>query len=110
MTSQARVLNVLNNENPDRGVTDFQAVPEVWQKLKRTLKISNNDALLKALEIDCRWIYPEYKGLQTEIRPDGAFKGWGGSWLVTVCNEYGRYFIEYGNPTGTGSSSDWAMY
>lgn len=43
------------------------------------------------MEIDCRWIGPEYKGPASRTYADGTFEGWGGSILRRVTNKYGAY-------------------
>lgn len=91
MTSRERILRVVHGEHPDRGATDFQAVPEIWQRMKKRLGVSSDEAVLDALQIDCRWVAPPYKGKPAERRSDGAFKGWGGSWLTRVKNAFGEY-------------------
>jgi uroporphyrinogen decarboxylase len=91
MNSRERVLCTVNHVQPDRTPTDLQAVGEIWDGLKRYFQTKKDEDILEALEIDCRWVGPHYKGPAPENRPDGTYVGWGGSVLRKVYNKYGAY-------------------
>lgn len=91
MNSRERVLNSVSHCQSDRIPADFYAVGEVWDKLKRHFNTENSDAILNALNIDCRWIMPKYIGAPQVNYPDGSFETWSGSILKNVKNKFGTY-------------------
>lgn len=91
MNARERVLCAVHHVQPDRTPTDLQAVGEVWDGLRRYFQTQKDEEILTALEIDCRWVGPRYRGPAAESRPDGTFTGWGGSVLRKVHNKYGSY-------------------
>jgi len=52
MTSRQRWMALLNNEPADRVPTDYWAVPELHNRLKRELNCADDDALAERLHID----------------------------------------------------------
>ncbi|MCX7934288.1 MAG: uroporphyrinogen-III decarboxylase-like protein [Planctomycetota bacterium] len=54
MTPRERWLALLNREKPDRIPTDYQATPEVTERLIRDLDCGNYEGLLRRLHIDGR--------------------------------------------------------
>jgi uroporphyrinogen decarboxylase len=60
MDSRERVLASLNHETPDRIPCDLWAEPGVWDRLKKDLGVSTDEAVRKALEVDVRYISPRY--------------------------------------------------
>lgn len=91
MKSRERVLTAMNHVQPDRAPTDLQAVEEIWVKLRNHFKTTSNDDILNALNVDCRWIGPSYIGPLPKTYSDGSYKGWGGSILKKVKNQFGAY-------------------
>ena len=63
MTSRQRWLAVINGEIPDRVPMDYQATPELTQKLMAYLKVPDMPALFDRLHIDSpHYVGPVYKG------------------------------------------------
>jgi len=91
MNCRERVLFALNHVQPDRVPTDLQAVSEVWGKLGKYFKTTDQEVIMNALEIDCRWLWTRFSGPAPRIYPDGSYEGWGGSILRKVCNQFGSY-------------------
>jgi uroporphyrinogen decarboxylase len=91
ITKKERVLCALNHEQPDRTPTDFQATPEIWQRLFERFGVSEIMDVLDRLDIDCAWVDPEVKRLPTAVGEDGFADSWGGSKVRMVENEYGSY-------------------
>jgi uroporphyrinogen decarboxylase len=51
-----RVLAALSFQQPDRTPCDFAAVPEVWEQLSKHFGLTDRNAILERLEVDCRVI------------------------------------------------------
>ena len=62
MTHRERVLMALGLSEPDRVPFFYRDVPEVEARLLRDLGLQNTEALLEHLDIDFRWVAPEYTG------------------------------------------------
>ena len=60
MDSRERVLASINHEKPDRIPCDLWAEPGVWERLRKDLKVDSDEAVRQALEVDVRYISPEY--------------------------------------------------
>lgn len=62
MTHRERVMAALNHDEPDRIPLFYRDVPEVERRLLRDLGLRDREALLRYLDIDFRWVGPEYIG------------------------------------------------
>lgn len=62
MNSRQRVLKALRHEEPDRIPLFYRDVPEVEKRLLRDLDLECRDELLEYLDIDFRWVGPDYIG------------------------------------------------
>jgi uroporphyrinogen decarboxylase len=62
MNHKERVLMALNKEQPDRVPFFYWDVPEFGEKMMKHLGLKTRDRLLEYLDVDFRWIEPEYKG------------------------------------------------
>ena len=91
MTRRERVMMALNHRQPDRVPTDFQAVPEIWEKLFVHFGTREMKKVLDLLEIDCAWVDPEVARKPEGRDADGYLTGWGGSKLRTVHTATGAY-------------------
>jgi len=86
MTSRERVRAALNHVQPDRVPTDLAAVPEIWRALQERLGVNDAKAVLDALDIDIRFIDPDYTGPPLESvevdgdRVDRHYFGWRSRW------------------------------
>ena len=91
MTRRERVMSAVNHEQPDRTPSDFQAVPEIWERLFEHFQTRNMKDVLNGLDIDCAWVDPEVVRRPSEKDKDGLIIGWGGSRIRIVYNAYGAY-------------------
>ncbi|MCU4165175.1 uroporphyrinogen decarboxylase family protein [Carboxylicivirga caseinilyticus] len=73
MIHKERVLKALNNEQPDRVPFFYWDVPEFGVKLMKHLGLENRDQLLEYLDVDFRWVEPDYVG-EKLIKEEGKKK------------------------------------
>ncbi|MBI9060806.1 MAG: uroporphyrinogen-III decarboxylase [Marinilabiliaceae bacterium] len=62
MNHKERVLKALNREQPDRVPFFYWDVPEFGVKMMKHLGLETRDQLLEFLDVDFRWIEPDYIG------------------------------------------------
>lgn len=62
MNNKERVLKTLNHEQPDRVPFFYWGVPGFSDKMMNHLGFSDRDELLEFLDVDFRWVEPEYVG------------------------------------------------
>jgi len=62
MIHKERVLKALNHEQADRVPFFYWDVPEFGAKLMKHLGFQNRDQLLDYLDVDFRWVEPDYVG------------------------------------------------
>lgn len=86
-----RVLKALHHEQPDRTPADFQAVSEIWERLKNHFHTEDMKEILDQLEIDCAWVDPEVLRTADQKDENGYLTGWGGSRLRYVYNRFGAH-------------------
>lgn len=69
----------LEHREPDRVPLFYRSIPEVDERLKRDLDLPDDDALLRHLDIDFRWMAPRYVGpsLEIEGKPNRNRNIWG---------------------------------
>lgn len=78
MNHKERVLTALNHQEPDRVPVFYWAVPEFTNKMIAQLGFSNMDELLEYLDIDFRWVEPQYVGPPLTNYEEGIKKDiWG---------------------------------
>ena len=63
MTRRERVLTARNHKEPDRVPLFYRDVPEVEERLLKDLDLCDQEALLRFLDVDFRWVGPEYIGM-----------------------------------------------
>ena len=89
MNSRERVLLAVEHKEPDRVPLDFYATPEVWQKLREHFQVTDDEGVLRAFEVDFRYVGPRYhhqRGNDTftgnkKRDPDGSWEDlWGVRW------------------------------
>lgn len=94
MTSYERVMTALNHKNPDRPPINYIATPEMNNKLKKHLKIENQEDLLRYLGADIRYVTPKYAGPKEFIGVSGVAGAgkdfWGVEWEA-LKNKFGTY-------------------
>lgn len=98
MTHKERVLNALNHKKTDRVPFMYRDVPEVRSRLKRDLNVDTDEELFQYLDIDFRWVEPEYIGPALEM-PNGNRKDiWGVEWKYTRFSNKAGYWNEVSHP------------
>jgi len=98
MNSKERVLKAYNHEEPDRVPFMYRDVPEVRERLKKDLNISTDDELFKFLDIDFRWVGPNYVGPKQELGEGHKKDYWGVEWKFTRFNDDAGYWNEVNHP------------
>ncbi|MCG8580281.1 MAG: hypothetical protein MI866_10205 [Bacteroidales bacterium] len=73
MIHKERVLKALNHEQADRVPFFYWDVPEFGVKLMEHLGFQNRDQLLEYLDVDFRWVEPDYVGKEL-VGDDGLSK------------------------------------
>ena len=88
----------MQHQEPDRVPLFYRDVPEVEERLLRDLNLTGREELLRCLEIDFRWVEPDYTG-PTLGDPDGGVLRdiWGVEFRYTAFNEQDGYW-EASNP------------
>jgi len=66
-TSKERILALVNHEEPDRIGIGYSAAPQVHKRLKDFLGIKDDEALMKRLGVDVRYVSPKIKYKASEI-------------------------------------------
>lgn len=91
--SKSRVLSAINHQKTDRVPVNSEMVEEAWRKLYQFFSTRDKEKILRELEIDCRVIYPFYKGTTKFYRMNSKNKyiGIGGSTFSNIKNSFGSY-------------------
>jgi uroporphyrinogen decarboxylase len=105
LSSWERVEMALAHREPDRVPFDFWAVPEVWEKLRKSLQTSDEE-VLRLLGVDCRMAAPRYVGTKARELPDGTFVDAWGTHRRNVTNEFSTYGEYAGHPLGEAETVD----
>jgi uroporphyrinogen decarboxylase len=98
MTHKERVLNALNHKETDRVPFMYRDVPEVRSRLKRDLNLDTDEELLQYLDIDFRWVEPEYKGKPLLNTAERKIDIWGVEWKYTHFSDCAGYWNEAFHP------------
>lgn len=78
MNHRERILAAVKHQPLDRFPTDIWATPEVWEKLRRYLGLSENLDVYDELGIDgIMDIAPPYIGPALRTEDEGRFNEWG---------------------------------
>jgi uroporphyrinogen decarboxylase len=67
MTSKERVRAAINHRQPDIVPADFACVPCVMDKLKKHYGFLENEMVFRKLDIDIRFVNPDYKGPELKV-------------------------------------------
>ena len=98
MTHKERVLRSLNHQGTDRVPFMYRDVPEVRKRLKTDLNLKSDEELFRYLDIDFRWVEPEYTGSNLML-PDGRKKDiWGVEWKYIRFSDSAGYWNETFHP------------
>lgn len=99
MQHRQRVLTALNHERPDRVPLFYRDVPEVEARLLKDLSLNSRDDLLSYLDIDFRWVGPEYVGSPLDDPATGIRKDiWGVEYKYVKFSEDAGYWEIQNNP------------
>ncbi len=98
MTPKERVLKALNHEEPDRVPFMYRDVPEVRERVKKDLGVTTDDELFEKLDIDFRWVGPEYVGPELELENGNKRDLWGVEWQFTKFSDGAGYWNEVSHP------------
>jgi len=99
MQPKERVRLAAQHIQPDRVPLFYRDVPEVQQKLCRTFGLNTREELLEYLEIDFRWVGPEYIGPALEDEQTGIKRDiWGCSYKYTEVPSGGGYWEIISHP------------
>jgi uroporphyrinogen decarboxylase len=98
MTAGERVIAAVEHREPDRVPLMYRDVPEVRERLKRDLRVTSDDELFEAFDIDVRWVGPQWIGPELEISEDSRRDAWGVEWKYTRFSETGGYWNELEHP------------
>jgi uroporphyrinogen decarboxylase len=90
LSPRERVYTALAFRQPDRTPADLWAVPEVQERLKRHFHTESWEEVLQRLNVDVRWVAPDYVGPQRTL-PGGVTVGAYGSWRRTQRHSFGSY-------------------
>jgi uroporphyrinogen decarboxylase len=67
ITPRQRVLAAIERRELDRVPLFYRSIPEVDARLRRDLNLADDEALMRYLEIDFRWVQPRYAGPSLDV-------------------------------------------
>ena len=94
MTHKERVLKSLAHIETDRVPFMYRDVPEVRSRLKNDLNLNSDEELFDYLDIDFRWVGPEYIGPELNLPNGNRLDIWGVEWKYTKFSEGAGYWNE----------------
>jgi len=98
MKSRERVITALNHQETDRVPFMYRDVPEVRTRLKKDLKLSTDEELFRLLDIDFRWVEPNYIGKPLSLSNGHKKDIWGVEWKYTLFSSDAGYWNEVEHP------------
>ena len=99
MTHRERVLAAVRHEEPDRVPLFYRDAPEVRTRLMEDLRCPDFEALLQHLDIDFRWVGPEYVGPPLEDELTGRRRDiWGVEFEYAPFSETAGYWEAASHP------------
>jgi uroporphyrinogen decarboxylase len=106
MTPKERVYKALNHEPTDRVPFMYRDVPEVRTRVKKDLGVCTNDELFEKLDIDFRWVGPEYVGPKLELENGNKCDLWGVEWQYTKFSDGAGYWNEVSHPLADAQTEE----
>ena len=89
-------MTAIGHEQPDRVPVDYWAQPEVGERLRSRLGLSDHESLLEHLGVDLRYVTgPSYAGLTLRSFDDGSEEDLWGVRRKSVTAEHGPYRWTY---------------
>ncbi len=104
MSPRERVYTALSHREPDRVPADLWAVPEVRERLQHYFGGVSWEKVLQCLQVDVRWVAPDYVGPQRTL-PGGITVAPYGSWRKTQQHGFGSYEEYAGYPLADARSA-----
>lgn len=99
MNSRQRVLKALRHEEPDRVPLFYRDVPEVEKRLLKDLDLESRDELLEYLDIDFRWVGPDYIGPSLHQHGSNTRRDiWGAEYEYVRFSESAGYWQTVSHP------------
>jgi uroporphyrinogen decarboxylase len=105
LSPRERVRTALAHRQPDRVPVDLWAVPEVQERLRTYFSAGSWDDVLRRLDVDARWVTPDYVAEQRTL-PGGITVGAYGSWRRTQRHGFGSYEEYAGYPLAEARTAD----
>ncbi len=72
MNSRERTKLALNHQQPDRPPLLLWMVPEILERLETHFGVNTHEDVLDKLDIDVRWLMPDYVGPELRVFEDGS--------------------------------------
>ncbi|RKZ95061.1 MAG: hypothetical protein DRQ40_04510 [Gammaproteobacteria bacterium] len=91
MNSRERVKLALSHQQPDRPPLLLWMVPEILEQLKIHFGVNTEEDVLDKLDIDVRWLLPDYVGPELKVFEDGSKETEFGYRNKAIVNEFGTY-------------------
>ena len=91
VNSRERTRLALEHKQPDRPPLLLWMVPEIIGALKNHFGVDTEEDVLDKLDIDVRWLMPDYIGPELRTFEDGSRENPFGIRSLTVVNEFGRF-------------------
>ncbi len=99
VNSKQRVLNAVRHREPDRVPLFYRDEPEVEARLLKDLNLPDGEALMQYLQIDFRWVSPEYVGPSLKDEKAGHMRTiWGTELRFVPFSEAGGYWETVHHP------------
>lgn len=105
MSPRERVYEALAHRQPDRVPCDLWAVSEVRERLQSHFGGVSWEDVLQRLQVDVRWVAPDYVGPQ-QVLAGGVTVGPYGSWRRTQRHQFGSYEEYAGYPLADARTAD----
>jgi len=90
MNSRERVRTALSHRQPDRVPLLLWMTPVINARLQDHFGVGTEDEVLECLDIDVRWLNPDYNGPALKVT-DSVRWDWFGIGYKRVCNAFGSY-------------------
>ena len=91
MNSRERTKIALNHIQPDRTPMLMWITPEISRGLRSYFNVDTDEEVYDAMDVDVRWIHPDYIGPKRGVFGDGSTENEFGIRTKRVVNEFGSY-------------------
>ena len=104
LKSKKRVLKALAYEETDRAPIDYWATRHIDSLLCKHFGVESREEVLRKLEVDLRYVFPEYAGPELRTYADGSYDDVWGVRRKRVETSMGEYDHEISNPLSSIST------